>query len=92
MSVAEVNKQKDASQKTANVEAKVAEFHVPANAIRGTLRMTAKAGETNKKGLVRKQNMFEGSFGAIAISASAYAHPEALTDIEYDVILVPRSK
>jgi hypothetical protein len=68
------------------------DFAVPSNAIRGTLKMTAKAGETNKKGLVRKQNMFEASFGGIAISASAYAHPEALKDVEYDVILVPKSQ
>lgn len=95
----EASTKKDASQKTAApteapkakpIEAQVAEFIVPANAIRGTLSMTAKAGETNKKGLVRKQNMFEGSFGGMAISVSAYAHPEALKGQEYDVVLIPK--
>lgn len=94
-------KKNEASQKTAPVEAKaeakaskpieaqVEEFNVPANAIRGTLSMTAKAGEPNKKGLIRKQNMFEGDFGGMAISISAYSNPKALTSQEYEVILVP---
>lgn len=59
---------------------------IPDNAIVGKLKMTAKVGEKTLKGAVRKQNVFEADFGAVAMSGNLYGK---LDGQEYEIILVP---
>jgi hypothetical protein len=61
---------------------------IPDNAIVGKMNMTAKIGEKNLKGLVRKQNVFDCDFGQVALSGSLYGKIDGQ---EYDIVLIPKT-